>query len=167
MLPLLILPLVAQIVIASPRASPTLCMESIITALSSITFASAPNIRDDYYTNVCTNPLGVHSLWLAASTFCTPSELIAGTVSAETQCAYGDVELIPYYDVPYYDVPYYDVQDDFSETYIQSLPAVGFADIDETRVWNQSVVLEPAFYEEARRTYYVFEDQYLIHARYG
>jgi ferric-chelate reductase len=121
---------------------PTLCIESLNTAVSEFTFYD-DNPSAGYYTNICNNDFGVHTLWLAAKLYCTPTEFGAGSILAGTYCStYGMVEL----------TPFSEVEKDFTDEYINSLIVVYFDDINATKIWNESLLISRELYQEARRT---------------
>lgn len=126
---------------AMAAGGPTLCMESLNTVLGEFTFYDGDPAAD-YYSQFCTNTLGVHSLWLAASLYCIGDEFIAGTALAVSYCAGDNLTL----------TPYSAVEKDFTDEYINSLKVVYFDDINETKIWNESVYVSKQLYEEGKRT---------------
>lgn len=119
----------------------TECMNGIYEGISEFIFSwSTP---DDYYGNICTNKLGVRSLWAAAKRYCTSKEIEAGEKMLGGYCTkYGSVTLVPYSDV----LPI------LTDKFINGLQVVEFPDINETKVWNDSVLLSPTLYQISRQT---------------
>lgn len=118
----------------------TECIDSIVAAVGYFTFAGAD---PDYYVNLCTYNLPVYSMWTAAKLYCTPTEIEAGFAENEGYCVeYGNVQL----------VPYSDVESELTDAYINALQVVNFEDIDETKIWNNSILISKSLYETSKRT---------------
>jgi hypothetical protein len=117
------------------------CLNGIRTAVSE--FAFVDNENGTYWTGICNDTLGVYSLWAAAKIYCTPEEIIAGSNMLGEYCEeYGGVPLTPYATL----LP------NLTDAYINSLQVVDYADIDESIVWNNSVLLSKDLFTSARRT---------------
>ncbi len=120
---------------------PIECLNGIRTAVSEFIFVD--NLEADYWVNICNDTLGVHSVWAAAKLYCTLDEIVAGSGLLGPYCEeYGFVELTPYETV----LP------DLTDEYINSLQVVNFEDIDETAVWNNSVLISKVLFDASRRT---------------
>ena len=106
------------------------CLDGISTAITEFVFRGGT--PDDYYGNLCTNKLSVHSMWAAAKLYCRPREITAGEKLIGGWCTeYGSVTLVPYSKV----LP------DLTDDYISSLQVVNYRDINETKTWNKPVLL--------------------------
>ncbi|KAE8441763.1 hypothetical protein EG329_004321 [Mollisiaceae sp. DMI_Dod_QoI] len=133
----------------------TECIDSIVSVVSDFTFAGADL---DYYVTACTYNLSVYSMWSAAKLYCTPTEIEAGSALYSGYCVeYGAVEL----------VPYSEIEPKLTDAYIESLQVVNFDDIDETAIWNNSILISKALYQTSRRTDHVFSEEYWLHTIYG
>jgi hypothetical protein len=118
----------------------TECMDSVVAAVTDFTFAGAD---PDYYTTLCTYNMSVYSMWTAAKLYCTPTEIEAGSAEYEGYCTeYGNVGL----------VPYSEVESELTDAYIKTLQVVNFEDIDETQIWNHSILISKSLYEISKRT---------------
>lgn len=119
----------------------TECVNGIYSTISEFVFFGGT--PDDYYENVCTNKLGVRSIWAAAKRYCTAKEIKAGENMLGGYCTeYGSVTLVPYSDV----LPI------LTDKFIDGLQVVEFTDINETKVWNNSVLLSATLYGISRKT---------------
>lgn len=117
----------------------TECINGIYTGLSKFNFFGQK--PGDTYGNVCTNKLGVRSLWAAAKSYCTPKEIEAGEKKLGGDCTKkGNVTLVPYFDV----LPI------LTDQFIHNLQAVQFSDIKVKRIRNNSVLLSPTLFEISR-----------------
>lgn len=106
------------------------CVDGISTVIGEFTFAS--DEPEDYWVNFCTNDLGVTSMWAAAKLYCTPPDIIAGYNYLNHWCVeYGLLNLTTYEQI----LP------KLTNDFIASLPVVNFVDINETKVWNTSVLM--------------------------
>ena len=110
------------------------------TAVSSFTFNGTED--DDYWANVCTNELGVHSMAAALKSYCTSSEGDAGWAVLGEYCTENALSL------PSWD----DLTPILTDDFIQSLQVVEFEDIDETKTWNNSVLISKTLYKASYRT---------------
>ncbi|KIW09798.1 hypothetical protein PV08_11899 [Exophiala spinifera] len=135
---------------------PSGCVEGIRTVLAEVTFnASDPA---DYWTNLCATDMIVRSLWVAAKLYCTPFEIKAGGRTFGGYCEeYGSVEL----------TPYSKVRPELTDEYINSLPLVGYSDIEAHTIWNTSIRLSEEVVMSGVHTYVYFEYEYILHERYG
>ncbi len=117
------------------------CINGIRTAVSEFTFFTPD--ASGYWPNFCNNTYGVRSLWASVKLYCSPEEIVAGTGLIGPYCLeYGMVELTPYETI----LP------ELTDEYMANLQVVNWADINETKIWNNSVVLSPQFYKEAWQT---------------
>jgi ferric-chelate reductase len=117
------------------------CVNGIRTDLAEFTFAGGSPA--DYWGNLCTNNLSVHSMWAAAKVYCSEHEIVAGSKMLSDYCTeYGLVELIPYSKV----LP------SLTDEYIASLPVVEYSDINATKIWDHAVLLSKAFYTAGMKT---------------
>lgn len=119
----------------------TACVDGITTDITEFTFAGGEEL--DYYTNLCTNNLTVHSVWAAAKVYCTPKQITAGEKLLSGYCEeYGLVKLVPYAEV----LPL------LTNEFISSLPIVEYSDVDATKILNHSVLISRDFYKAGMHT---------------
>lgn len=117
------------------------CVNGIRTDIAEFTFTGGS--PEDYWGNLCTNDLSVHSMWAATKVYCSEHEIEAGTKFFAGYCTeYGGVELIPYSKI----LP------ELTDEYIASLPIVGYSDINETKIWDHAVLISKDFYKAGMKT---------------
>lgn len=82
-------------------------------------------------------------MWAAAKLYCTQHEINTGEKMLGGYCEeYGLVTLVPYSEI----LPI------LTDEFIAGLPVVEFDDINETKIWDHSVLLSEAFYTAGMRT---------------
>ncbi|EXJ78504.1 hypothetical protein A1O1_08905 [Capronia coronata CBS 617.96] len=132
------------------------CVNGIRTDIAEFTFAGSQ--ADDYWGNLCSNNISVHSIWAATKLYCTGREIEAGSKMLTDYCMeYGATKLAPYAEI-------FPV---LTDDYIASLPVVEYFDINGTKIWDYPVLLSRDFYIAGMRTTSVFQKEYILHQRYG
>lgn len=116
------------------------CGDGVQTAIGSFTFNGTE--PDDYWGNVCTNELGTNSMAAAMKTYCTSSELGPSWQALEEYCTENALTLPSWADI----LPV------LTDEFVQALQVVEFEDIDETKIWNHSVLLSRSLYKASYRT---------------
>jgi hypothetical protein len=106
--------------------SPISCLSAIQTAVSKFKFP--------HEESACTGNHSVHSLWAAAKTYCSPEEIKAGSGYLLGHCHGGEL------------VPYSQIEPQLTQEYVQSLPVVGFENMEGKQVWHTPVLLSPELY---------------------
>ena len=136
-----ILGLLALLVPCNCLKSNEYCGDGVQTAVSSFTFTGTED--DDYWGNVCTNELGYKSLGAGVKSYCSSSEITPSWQLLESYCSeYGLVSL------PLWSELLPNLTDDV----IRSMQLVEFTDIDESVVWNNSVLISKDLWEASVRT---------------
>ncbi|RFU31402.1 hypothetical protein B7463_g4916, partial [Scytalidium lignicola] len=131
------------------------CLDGIRTAVSEFQFFN--ETPGDYWGSLCTNDLSVHSMWAAAKVYCTSNEISGGEKLLGEYCVEYGFELTPYSTI----LP------DLTDEYINSMEVVSFSDINETKIWNNSILLSKDFQHMAVMTTWIFNYEYILHDRYG
>lgn len=127
--------------LAASQASNTWCLEGIVTAVSEFLFVGQQ--PEDYYGNICRSNLSVVSFWANAKVYCTNEEIISGQEALESECVeYGHMHAVPYSAVAAM----------LTNDFVASLPVVTYSDIDPTKVWNTSIMLDPTYERSGLRT---------------
>lgn len=116
------------------------CGDGVQTAVSSFTFNGTE--PDDFWGNVCTNELGMHSMGAGIKTYCSSSEVVPSWQLLEYYCTENGLSL------PSWD----DMTTVLTDELVQSFQVVEFEDIDETKIWNHSILLSRTLYKASYRT---------------
>ncbi|KFY92796.1 hypothetical protein V498_04766 [Pseudogymnoascus sp. VKM F-4517 (FW-2822)] len=134
--------------------SGTLCVDGILTAVTSFTFTDASS----YYVDICTGTLTSLSIWAAAKTYCTPLGIEARSRSLRNDCLqFGGMEL----------TSYAETVGNFTDEYMKNIKVVEYEDIAAAKVWNETILISEPLWEASKRTISAFNNQYATHTRYG
>lgn len=117
------------------------CINGIRVSIAKFNFTSRH--PQSALATICTNKLGVTSIWAAAKTYCTQEEIDAGSEMLAEYCI-EEGSLHP--------IPYSEVLSTLSNDFIATLPMVSYSNIDGKTVWNKSVLISRDLFEAGVKT---------------